>query len=191
MKKLILASNSPTRKKLLTDIGLVFEVIPSLYQEDMSLPLAPKELAVHLSREKARSVANMNPKAVVLGADTFVFYKNNILGKPHTQDRAREMLAMLSGKQHLVITGFTIIDVESNKSISKSVETKVFFKDLSVQIIDNYVATGEPLEKAGSYAILGGGSELIEKIEGSKTSVAGLPMDELMDALKEFGITVR
>jgi len=156
----------------------------------MSLPLSPHELAKHLSRGKAESVANVNVIGVVIGADTFVVYEDKILGKPHTADRAKEMLNMLSGKKHLVITGFTIIDKEKNKIISRVVETNVFFRNLSSKEIDDYIATGEPLNKAGSYGILENGWKFIEKIEGSKSNIAGLPIEEVMESLKDFEIII-
>jgi septum formation protein len=188
MKKLILASGSPTRKKLFTEAGLIFEIDASNYEEDMSLLLSPQELAKHLSRGKAEDVASRHEQAVVVGADTFVVYDDKILGKPHTPDRAREMLKMLSGKQHLVITGFTIIDVEQKSDTSVAVETKVFFRDLSDTEIDDYIATGEPLNKAGSYGILENGWKFVENIIGSKSNIAGLPMDEVIESLKSFNI---
>lgn len=188
MKILVLASSSSTRKNLLTKAGLVFEIDPSSYEEDMTLLMPPKELVMHLSRGKAQDVAHRHKQAVVLGADTIIVYKDEILGKPHTREKAKNVLKMLSGRQHSAITGFTIIDTENNNTISKAVETKVFFKDLTDKEIDEYIATGEPLNKAGSYAILELGGKLVEKIEGSETNVAGLPMDEVMETLKEFGI---
>jgi septum formation protein len=184
--KIILASNSPTRKKLLAEAGFAFEINPSNYEEDMSLPLLPKELAKHLSRGKAEAVASKYKQGVVIGADTFVVYEDKILGKPHTPDKAREMLRMLSGEWHIVVTGFTIIDTEHNKTISKAVETKVFFNDLTDKEIDDYVATGEPLNKAGSYGILEGGGKFVKEIKGSKSNIAGLPMEELKEILKEL-----
>ena len=116
--KLILASNSLTRKKLLTDAGLVFEINPSNYEEDMTLPMPPKELVAHLSRGKAKDVAQRHKEGIILGADTIIVYQDKILGKPHTPEKSREMLKMLSGKQHSAITGFTVIDTENNKTIA-------------------------------------------------------------------------
>jgi len=190
MRKIILASGSPTRKKILAKAGLVFEINPSSYQEDMSLQLPPKELAKQLSMGKAEAVASKYKQGVVIGADTFVVYQNQILGKPHTPDRAKKMLRMLSGKQHLVITGFTVIDVEYNKTVSRAVETKVFFNNLTDKEINDYVATGEPLEKAGSYGILEHAGKFIKEIIGSKTNIAGLPIEELMETLREFNAIV-
>jgi len=188
MKKLILASGSPTRRKLFTEVGLTFEIDPSNYEEDMSLSLSPKELAKHLSKGKADAVAKKHQQAVVVGADTFIVFQDKILGKPHTAERAKEMLKMLSGKKHLVITGFTIVDLENNKTISGAVETEVFFRDITDKEIDDYVATGEPLEKAGSYGILEGGGKFVKEIFGSKSNIAGLPMEAVMEELTNFNI---
>lgn len=188
MKKLILASNSQTRKKLLTDASLVFEVDPSSYEEDMTLKMSPKELVMHLSRGKAEDVAKRHKDAVILGADSIIVYKDKILGKPHTPEKAKEMLKMLNGMQHSAFSGFTIIDTKTKNIISKAGETKVFFRNMTDKEIDDYVATGEPLNKAGAYAIQELGGKLIEKIEGSKSNVSGLPMEEVMKYLKEFGV---
>ena len=190
MKKLILASNSPTRKKILSETGISFEIIPSDYEEDMSLVLSPQELAMHLSRGKAESIANTDIQGVIIGADTFVVYKDEVLGKPCTADRAKEMLNMLSGKKHIVITGFTIIDKEKNKIVSKVVETGVYFRNLSDNEIDEYIVTGEPLNKAGAYGILENGWKFIEKIEGSKSNIAGLPIEEVTEVLKNFEVLI-
>jgi septum formation protein len=184
MKKLVLASSSVTRKNLLTEAGLNFEIDPSHYEEDMTLPISPKELVIYLSYGKAKDVASRHKEAMVLGADTIIVYQDKILGKPHTPEKAKEMLNMLNGKMHLAVTGFTVIDTENNRTISKAVETKVFFKNLTDKNIEDYIATGEPLNKAGAYAILENGGKLIAKIEGSKTNVAGLPIEELIAVLR-------
>src|SRR3989344_4551335 len=107
----------------------------------MALSMPPKELVMHLSRGKAEDVSHRHKEAIVLGADTIIVYKGNVLGKPHTPEKAKEMLKMLSGKQHSAITGFTVVDTETNNKISKAVETKVFFRDLTDQEIDDYIAT--------------------------------------------------
>lgn len=188
MKKIILASGSPRRKELLEKTGIVFEIIPSTYEEDMSIDLSPVELSIFLSKQKAESVAENNPDAVVIGADTFVVLGDKVLGKPHIKEKAKEMLSILSGKQHSVITGFTVIKKSANKSISKAVETKVYFKNLTNEKIEDYVNTGEPLDKAGAYAIQGIGKKLVEKIEGDYSNIVGLPIDDVMETLKEFNI---
>ena len=183
-KLLILASSSYTRKNILTEAGIDFEIDPSNYDEDHSLDLTPAELVMRLSLEKAQDVAKKHKDSLVLGADTMVFFEHHRLGKPHTPERAKEMLKMLSGREHSIITGFTLINTADGKVISKAVETKVFFKDITDKEIDDYIVTGEPLEAAGSYRILEQGANLIDHIEGSKTNVAGLPMEELLPLLK-------
>jgi septum formation protein len=188
MKRIILASASLGRKNLLIKTGLDFEIIPSDYQEDMSLSLSPRDLAIHLSSGKASAVAWKHDNAMVIGADTFVVFKDKILGKPHTPEKAIEMLEMLNGQIHSAITGFTVIDSVENKSVCGSVETKVYFKNLSHVEIADYVATGEPLDKAGAYAIQGLGKKFVQKIEGSESNVTGLPMEEVTKILKDFGI---
>lgn len=187
--KIILASGSPRRKELLEKAGFSFEVIPSRYEEEMEFRLPPQGLAKYISMRKARNVAESNPNALVIGADTFIVFDGHILGKPHTPERAFEMLRMLSGKKHSVITGFTLAHLESLKIISRAVETLVHFKTLSEEEIEGYVATKEPLDKAGAYAIQCLGAALVERIEGDFSNVVGLPVDEVAKLLKEeFGV---
>ena len=190
MKKIILASASPRRKELLEKIGLEFEVDPSNHREDTSSSLKPHDLAKSISRGKALAVASKHKSAIVIAADTFGVFKGKIIGKPNTEAEARKMLATLSGKSHLVITGFTIMDTETNKILSRSVETKVHIKRLTAEEIDAYVRSEEPLDKAGAYAIQGLGAAIVEKIEGDYFNVIGLPLYALTESLKEFGIHV-
>lgn len=185
-RQIILASTSPRRKELLEKAGIVFEVAGSDYEEDMTLALAPLELAKHLSKGKAEAVAEQYPDAIIIAADTFVVYGDAVLGKPHTPEKAKETLRMLSGNAHAVITGFTIIDSKNGKSISEVVETKVYFKNLSKQEIDDYIATEEPLERAGAYAIQDSGKILVERIEGDYDNVVGLPTAAVLEALGHF-----
>ena len=186
MKKIILASSSLTRKNLLTKAGLSFEVDPSNYEEDITLPMSHAELVVHLSKGKAEDVAKKHKDAIVVGGDTIIVYKDNVLGKPHTSEKAKEMLQMLSSKEHSAFTGYTIIDTGNNNQVSRAVETKIFFKNLTDKEMDDYIASGEPLNKAGAYAILEGGGKFVEKLEGSESNVAGLPMEEFMEDLRKF-----
>lgn len=188
MKKIILASASPRRREILKNAGLDFRVDAGDYEEDLSLKLKPHELARFLSREKAKAVAARHKDSIVIAADTFILYKKNILGKPHTKTEAKRMLVMLNNKTHAVITGFTIIDTATGKKISKAVETKVTFKKLTDKEIDSYVETGEPLDKAGAYAIQGLGALLVKKIDGDYLNVIGLPLAALADCLKKFEI---
>ncbi len=190
MKILILASASPRRKELLEQIGLKFDVEPSNYAEDIDPALAPHEIAQKISLAKAEVVARHHQNAIVIAADTFVVCGGKILGKPHTENEAREMLETISGKSHSVITGFSIIDTGNNKKLSQSVETKVYIRKLTLAEIDAYVRSKEPLDKAGAYAIQGLGAVIVEKIEGDYFNVVGLPLSALAEALKEFGIKI-
>ena len=190
MKRIVLASASPRRRELLEKIGLKFEVEPSNYAEDLRSGLSPDELARAISLEKARSVASRHKKAVVIAADTFIVFRGKIMGKPGTEAEARRMLMMLSGKPHSVITGFTILDTDENKILTKSVETVVHIKNLTSEEIEAYVKSGEPLDKAGAYAIQGLGSVIVERIEGDYFNVIGLPLSALAEGLKEFGIHI-
>ena len=176
MQKIILASTSPRRKELLEKLNISFDIVESDYQEDMSIKLAPLELAEYLSKWKAESVAKKYKKHIIIAADTFIELDGEILWKPHTPTEAEKMLGKISGKTLSVITGFTIIDSKENKSISKAVETKVSIKELSLSEIKNYVSTGEPLDKAWAFAIQGLGSIIVEKIEGDYFNVVWLPL---------------
>ena len=190
MKKIILASASPRRKELLEKIGLKFEVEPSNYAEDMRSRLSPGELAKSISLEKAKVVASKHKNAIVIAADTFIVFRGKIMGKPGTEAEARKMLMMLRGKSHSVITGFTILDTDRNKVLTKSVETIIHIKNLTPEEIDAYVKSKEPLDKAGAYAIQGLGSVIVERIEGDYFNVMGLPLSALAEGLKEFGVRI-
>ena len=190
MKKLILASSSPRRKRLLEKAGLKFTVIPNRYEEKLDQNIEPHRLAKSLALGKAKEVAARHKDAIVLAADTIIVFEGEILGKPKDAEDAKRTLSRMSGKSHLAITGFTIIDTNTNKIVSKSTETKVYFRELSSGEIESYVEFGEPLDRAGSYAIESNGSKFVEKIEGSFEGVEGLPLEEVMDELKQFGVEV-
>jgi septum formation protein len=190
MKRIILASASPRREELLEKIGLKFEVEPSNYAEDMRSELSPDELAKSISLEKAKVVASKHKNAIVIAADTFIVFRGKIMGKPDTEAEAIKMLMTLRGKSHSVITGFTILDTEENKVLTKSVETIIHIKNLTPEEIDAYVKSKEPLDKAGAYAIQGLGSVIVERIEGDYFNVMGLPLSALAEGLKEFGVRI-
>lgn len=203
IKKIVLASASPRRKELLRQIGLDFTVEPSDYEESISttsehcdyqqnidFTAESHELARYLSREKARLVAQKHENALVIAADTFILFKGEIMGKPATDIEARRILQRINGEQHSVITGLTVIDTGSNKTASKSVETRVYIRKLTSEEIDTYVKTGEPLDKAGAYAIQGLGAVIVERIEGDYFNVVGLPLSTLAESLKAFGIHI-
>ena len=189
MKKIILASASPRRKELLEQLGLCFDVEPSYCQEEIDDKQEPLELAKSLSIRKAEAVGNKNTGAIIIAADTFVVLGKRIIGKPNSLAEAKEILTELKGRSHSVITGFTVMDTSNSKTVSQSVETKVFVKDLSSEEIDAYVETQEPMGKAGAYAIQGLGATIIDRIEGDYYNVIGLPVDAIACVLKEFGIS--
>ncbi len=190
MQKIILASVSPWRKKILTEAGISFSVEESGYEEDMKLPFTPRVLARHLALGKAAAVARRHENAVVIGADTFVVFRGKLLGKPHTPKRAIAMLKTLSGREHTILTGFAVVDSNTGKQVSKTVGTRVTFRKLSLQEISDYVKTGEPLKAAGAYVIQGKGAKLIEKTNGDRNNIAGLPLQQLLEALAKFGVAV-
>lgn len=189
-RRIILASASPRRKELLAQIGLKFEVEPGICEEDIGSAVEPQQLVRQISLKKAEAVANRYKNAIIIAADTIGVIDGQILGKPHTENEARKMLATISGKMHTVITGLTIIDTGTGKTLSRSVETTVYIKQLTPSEIDAYVETGEPLDKAGAYAIQGLGAVLVARIEGDYFNVMGLPIHTLAEALQEFGIKV-
>ncbi|MFV1977495.1 MAG: nucleoside triphosphate pyrophosphatase, partial [Candidatus Scalindua sp.] len=184
------ASASPRRKEILEKTGLKFKVDASDYEEEINYSLRPHELARFLSREKAKAIVNKYTNALIIAADTFIVFKGKILGKPYTEEEAKRMLKMLNNRTHSVITGFTIIDTDDNKKLSGSVETKVYFKKLTIKEIESYIKSKEPLDKAGAYAIQGLGAVIVKRIEGDYFNVMGLPLSTLMETLKKFGIYV-
>lgn len=189
-RSIVLASASPRRKELLEKIGLVFKIAPSDYPEDCQADVLPESRAKSISISKAAAVTCKYPDAIVIAADTFGILRGKILGKPHTPAEAVKMLQMISGKSHRVITGLTLIDSARHKMVTRVVETRVYIKKLNLREIENYVATGEPLDKAGAYAIQGLGSVIVEKIIGDYYNVVGLPLNTLTGILREFGIEV-
>lgn len=205
MKKIILASTSAGRKTLLQQIGLPFEVEGSNIEEKLNPRLKPRGNAENLSLQKALAVAekykrnqsireqkknNDNDNVIIIAADTFMVFNDEILGKPADKKAAKKMLEKLSGNSHSVITGFTIIDSGTGKTVTKSVETKVFFRKLSQKEIDQYIWTKEPFNKAGAYAMQGKGGMFIEKIVGEPFNVEGLPIQSLVEELKKFHVDI-
>ena len=135
-------------------------------------------------------MANSYPDAIIIAADTFGVIDGHITGKPRSESEARAILTSLSGKSHTVITGFTLLDTLTRKAVSRSVETTVYMKRITKTEIEAYVQTGEPLDKAGAYAIQGLGAVLVEKIKGDYFNITGLPLYALAEVLKEFGVNV-
>ncbi len=188
MRKIILASTSPRRKELLAKTGLSFEAVASNYEEDMTLPMPPDELVKFLSKGKAESVAQYYEDAIIISGDTFISFNGLVLGKPHTRERAKEMLRILSGNEHTVLSGYTVIDTKSKKIISEVAEAKIKFKDLSDKEIDEYVETGEPLTRAGAYAIQTIKETFVINMSGDYDGIIGLPVSALMKTLESFEV---
>jgi len=185
--RLILASKSPRRYDLLKQLGLDFEVIPSKIEEDFVPNESPREHVIRLAEAKAMDVSNRYIDCWVIGADTIVYIDGQILGKPRNKEEAREMLRLISGKEHRVLTGISVRSSNKGKGECGAVETAVRMKSLSPAEMDWYVRTGEPFDKAGGYGIQGIGSFMIESINGSYTNVVGLPLCELMQMLVRLG----
>ncbi|HDH98360.1 MAG: septum formation protein Maf [Deltaproteobacteria bacterium] len=179
---LILASASPRRKRLLAQVGIPFQSVTSKANEE-GVSGDPAQISRVLAEKKAFHVCSETGHSWILGADTIVTIDNRILGKPEDSEKAREMLLLLGGKEHRVITGFCILDPSAMVAHSESVTTLVRFKPLSVKEIEAYVRTGEPFGKAGAYAIQGMGSFMVEAITGSYTNVVGLPLCAVIKAL--------
>ncbi len=186
--RLILASQSPRRKYLLEQAGLTFSIIPSDFDESSVTMSDPDSYVRTLAEAKAVDISQKHPDSWVLGADTIVLIDNKILGKPGSENEARDMLKRLSGKIHQVLTGYCICCKNKDTLFSETVKTKVHFKSLSNAEIEWYIQTGEPLDKAGAYAIQGIGTFLVKRINGSYTNVVGLPVCEVLEFLIKEGI---
>ena len=192
MKKIILASSSPRRKALLEQIKIPFTVEVSNSEEIVNEKDTPQDTVERLSLEKAKLIAakHTGEDVVVIGSDTMVVFHNKKIGKPKDILDATNILTQLSGNKHTVVTGLTVIDIKTNKTKTLSVSSDVYFKKLSASDIASYVATGEPMDKAGGYGIQELGGMFVEKIDGDYFSVVGLPLPSLMDILKDFGISI-
>lgn len=184
MQSIILASKSPRRQELIRNITDDVEVTVSDAEEILPEGIAPEDAPVYLASIKARAVAADYPDRVVVGADTVVILDGQVLGKPRDREDAKRMLRALSGRVHTVITGCCIIRGEKECSFGDC--TRVEFYPLSDREIDDYIATGEPFDKAGSYGIQGGGSLFVKGIEGDFFNVMGLPVARLNRELKAF-----
>jgi len=178
----ILASQSPRRIELLKSVVSDFQVIPSSVEETLRPGQSPEENAVALALEKARSVAARHPGHLVIGADTLVALEGEIIGKPEGPGDARRILKRLSGREHQVITGVAVV---FGRSFQAAEVSRVRFHPLTEQEIDRYVATGEPLDKAGAYAIQGIGAALVAAREGSHSNIVGLPIGLLKKLLAQ------
>ena len=175
--KIILASGSPRRKELLARLGWDFEIVIPDVDEDIIAP--PAEMVLILSQRKACHVTAGLRAGIVLAADTMVALGGELLGKPESEADAARMLRLLSGRAHEVYTGVCLMDAVSGHMERRAECTKVWFRALSEGEIADYIATGEPMDKAGAYGIQGGASRFVERIEGSFENVMGLPVEVL------------
>ncbi|MDO8589468.1 MAG: Maf family protein [Armatimonadota bacterium] len=190
-RKVILASASPRRRELLELIYPTFEIVPSDFDEDnVSTELPPAEYVVRAAAQKARAVAEGQKDAIVIGADTIVVVDGRILGKPTDVQDARRMLRLLAGRTHQVYTGVCVISVQKGKpSEAEGVErTGVTVRALTDELIERYIGTGEPMDKAGAYAIQGKGAVLIQRVDGCYFNVVGLPVYLLSTLLEDLGM---
>ncbi len=187
-QRIILASGSPTRRNMNERLGLNFEIIPSKYEEDMTLNLPPENLAMELAYGKANDVAKNLDDAIVIGIDTFVVFKGKMIGKPKNKEDAINILKELSGKTHEVFSGIAIINCKNNDIIRDFEVTKVKFRELTEKEILNYVNTLEPLNKAGAYGVQGKGGVLVEKFDGCFYNVEGFPVSKILNLLKKMNI---
>lgn len=190
MTKLVLASGSPRRSELLSGLGLSFEVIVSYANETVEGNVSPEEMVRTLAYRKAAAVSNSLRDGIVIGADTIVVLDGQILGKPVDQQDAIRMLRHLQGRMHTVYSGVAVIDAASGKHRVDYRATRVHMRHLSDDEIEAYVRTGEPMDKAGSYAIQGIGSTIVHSIEGDYFTVVGLPMELLASLLTSFDVHV-
>lgn len=184
--RLVLASGSPRRKRLLEEAGYRFDVAPTHADETPPAGTAPREVARILAERKARA-AHAAPGDVVLAADTLLDFHGRIVGKPRDAEDARRILLALSATWHEVITGVAVR--RGDDVHAETVVTRVLFKALSPQEIGLYVETGEPMDKAGAYAVQGGAAAFVDKLQGPLDNVVGLPMDATRRLLAQAGVT--
>ncbi len=185
---LVLASASPRRKELLSMAGVSFIISPAGIAERQLSGEEAESFTARVAREKAQAAGRNEAGAWTLGADTTVVVDGTILGKPSGESQARRMLRALSGREHRVFTGVALFDPDGKLFGQLLLQTRVRFRMLSEALIEGYIATGEPLDKAGAYGIQGRGAMLVESISGSYTNVVGLPLPETLEMLEEAGL---
>jgi septum formation protein len=184
--KVVLASSSPRRRELLNLIGIAHEVRPANLDESMRPRETPRRHAERLARDKASAVATRDPDLITIAADTIVVINRKVLGKPVDEEDAARMLAMLSGREHTVITA---VAVSRGKKLRSAIEeVKVKFRRLREDEIEAYIATGEPMDKAGAYGIQGYGATIVERVEGDYFAVMGLPLVRLIGLMRDVGV---
>ena len=187
-KPLILASASPRRRKLLTDLGLEFSCSPANIDETPLSDEAPLDFALRMARAKAEAVAASHPQSYIIGSDTVVTSDSIILGKPADAPHALAILRSLQGKTHQVITGLSLICAQRNCNEHLSRTTQVTFNTFTDPILQAYINTGDPMDKAGAYGIQGRGAFLVRTINGSCSNVIGMPISACTSLLLQHGV---
>ncbi|MBI4221268.1 MAG: septum formation protein Maf [Planctomycetes bacterium] len=185
-KRLILASNSPRRIVLLKSLGYHFDIVRHDIEECILGDVLPMELVQNLAFLKATDVARRVSNAIIISADTVIVHKKSILGKPKDVSDAKRILSMLSDSEHDVISGVCVMEMPSRKKMLRIERTHIKMKNIKDEEIDRYILTGEPMDKAGAYAIQGEGGKFIEKIDGSYSNAVGLPLELLQEMLSHF-----
>ncbi len=185
--KLVLASSSPRRRDLLTEAGIDFEILVPEIDETIPPGECPWASAERLAREKAGAVSHLRPDQIVLAADTIVVCDEHILGKPASEADARRMLALLSGREHHVLTGVCLERLQPAKRLCWVCDTRVVFRDLTADTIARYMDLVQVMDKAGSYAIQEHGEMIVAETDGLLSNVIGLPIEEVVERLREFG----
>ena len=188
--KLILASASPRRQQLLTQVGIPFAIEPANIDERTTPGEAPQDYVLRMAYEKAQRVAQQRPSAFVLGADTIVTIDHQILGKPRDLAEARRMLRSLSGRTHAVMTGLALLHHDRGIVQRDAVSTSVRFRHLSEHDIETYVTIAQPLDKAGAYAIQDSACAFVESFDGCYTNVVGLPVQRTADLMRAAGMDI-
>ena len=185
-RPLILASGSPRRRELLARMGYTFEI----YTPDVDEHVTghARDIVYTLAQRKAHAAATHFEDGVIIASDTLVSLDGAPLGKPADEREAHEMLAALSGREHEVFTGVCVLDSKTGKSETRTVRTGVTFRDITSEEIDAYIATGEPMDKAGAYAIQGGAAPFVETLDGEFENVVGFPVAEVREMLSGFGM---
>jgi len=187
-QKIILASGSPRRRELFTRLGINFQYTTSATKEEFNDSDPIEQQVMKVAAMKAYDVARIYDEAFIVGADTVVYCENRILGKPKDVKDAQDMLQFLSGKKHEVITGVAVINKTHKIHEQFHDKTDVYFKKLNMEMINWYIDSEEPMDKAGAYAIQGKGSLFVEKVVGNYDTVVGLPVGKLLDLFAKLGI---
>jgi septum formation protein len=193
MPELVLASTSFRRHELLRLLGIPFTVVaPNFEEEQLQRKDFPSTSALveALSFAKVMSIAHEHPEAIIVSGDTLVDLDGEAIGKPKDFNHAREILRKLSGTTHAIVSGVTVVDMNTNQQRTFSVKSKITFRELDTKDIEKYIQTGESLGKAGAYAFQGAANHFVKNSEGSITSIIGLPLEETAQVLEQFGVNI-